>query len=215
MECRRRIVEEQAQGIPVGRYGLSADRTLLAQMIQKEALGIGNVGGICSAMTNLPESEILEAVACGGHQIRDAGQIPICVRYLCMPDVGRECRDRVVDIGTIGLPPLDASADECVSEVMDANVVMGTPGNDAGFVAQLLEGDDTAPASALNDCWSMDFLSDQLFDGRKIRVLSIIDNFSRVSAGARCANELPRCRCRPESGAGRADLWSPDTYSSG
>lgn len=27
----------------------------------------------------------------------------------------------------------------------------------------------------------MDFLSDQLFDGRKIRVLSIIDNFSRVS----------------------------------
>jgi putative transposase len=27
----------------------------------------------------------------------------------------------------------------------------------------------------------MDFLSDQLFDGRKIRVLSIIDNFSRLS----------------------------------
>jgi putative transposase len=27
----------------------------------------------------------------------------------------------------------------------------------------------------------MDFLSDQLFDGRKIRILSIIDNFSRIS----------------------------------
>lgn len=27
----------------------------------------------------------------------------------------------------------------------------------------------------------MDFLSDQLFDGRKIRVLSIVDNFTRVS----------------------------------
>jgi transposase InsO family protein len=41
--------------------------------------------------------------------------------------------------------------------------------------------DDRAPAWAPNECWSMDFLSDQLFDGRKIRVLSIIDNFSRVS----------------------------------
>ena len=27
----------------------------------------------------------------------------------------------------------------------------------------------------------MDFLSDQLFDGRKIRVLSIIDNYTRLS----------------------------------
>lgn len=41
--------------------------------------------------------------------------------------------------------------------------------------------DDRAPASAPNERWSMDFVSDQLFDGRKIRVLSIIDNFSRVS----------------------------------
>lgn len=41
--------------------------------------------------------------------------------------------------------------------------------------------DDRTPASAPNECWSMDFLSDQLFDGRKIRVLSIIHNFSRVS----------------------------------
>ena len=36
-------------------------------------------------------------------------------------------------------------------------------------------------ATAANDCWSMDFLSDQLFDGRKIRVLSFVDNFTRVS----------------------------------
>jgi putative transposase len=41
--------------------------------------------------------------------------------------------------------------------------------------------EDRVPATAPNQCWSMDFLSDQLFDGRKIRVLSIIDNFSRVS----------------------------------
>jgi transposase InsO family protein len=41
--------------------------------------------------------------------------------------------------------------------------------------------DDRAPATAPNECWSMDFLSDQLFDGRKIRVLSIVDNFTRLS----------------------------------
>ena len=40
--------------------------------------------------------------------------------------------------------------------------------------------DDRRAASVPNECWSMDFLSDQLFDGRKIRVLSIIDNFSRL-----------------------------------
>lgn len=41
--------------------------------------------------------------------------------------------------------------------------------------------DDRTPATAPNECWSMDFLSDQLFDGRKIRALSIIGNFTRVS----------------------------------
>ena len=38
--------------------------------------------------------------------------------------------------------------------------------------------DDRTPAMAPNDCWSTDFLSDQLFDSRKIRILSIVDNFS-------------------------------------
>lgn len=37
------------------------------------------------------------------------------------------------------------------------------------------------PAKALNDCWSMDFMSDQLFDGRRLRILTIVDNFSRIS----------------------------------
>jgi hypothetical protein len=31
------------------------------------------------------------------------------------------------------------------------------------------------PPAAPNDIWAMDFLSDQLFDGRKIRVLTIMD----------------------------------------
>src|SRR5690606_20718565 len=33
--------------------------------------------------------------------------------------------------------------------------------------------------SNLHDCWSMDFVADALFDGRKIRCLTIVDNYSR------------------------------------
>lgn len=33
--------------------------------------------------------------------------------------------------------------------------------------------------SNLHDCWSMDFVADALFDGRKIRSLTIVDNYSR------------------------------------
>lgn len=33
--------------------------------------------------------------------------------------------------------------------------------------------------STINQCWSMDFVSDQLFDGRRFRALTIVDNFSR------------------------------------
>ena len=34
-------------------------------------------------------------------------------------------------------------------------------------------------AQQLNECWSMDFVSDQLFDGRKMRALTLIDAYSR------------------------------------
>jgi putative transposase len=33
--------------------------------------------------------------------------------------------------------------------------------------------------SNINECWSMDFVSDQLFDGRRFRALTVVDNFSR------------------------------------
>ena len=36
-------------------------------------------------------------------------------------------------------------------------------------------------ASAPNEVWAMDFVHDQLFDGRKIRCLTVIDTFSRLS----------------------------------
>ena len=32
-----------------------------------------------------------------------------------------------------------------------------------------------------NDCWSMDFVADQLFTGQKFRVLTMVDIFSRLS----------------------------------
>ena len=37
--------------------------------------------------------------------------------------------------------------------------------------------------STTHDCWSMDFVADQLFDGRKLRCLTIVDNYSRQCPG--------------------------------
>jgi len=34
-------------------------------------------------------------------------------------------------------------------------------------------------ASSLNECWSMDFICDQLYNGNRFRALTIVDNFSR------------------------------------
>jgi putative transposase len=38
---------------------------------------------------------------------------------------------------------------------------------------------DRPELSSIHQCWSMDFVADQLFDGRKIRALTVVDNFSR------------------------------------
>ena len=38
---------------------------------------------------------------------------------------------------------------------------------------------DREPASSLHECWSMDFVADQLLDGKKIRTSNIVDNYSR------------------------------------
>ena len=40
---------------------------------------------------------------------------------------------------------------------------------------------DRPEATRINDCWAMDFMSDELFDGRKIRLLTIVDHFTRES----------------------------------
>ena len=45
--------------------------------------------------------------------------------------------------------------------------------------AKLREG--RSGAVAPNDVWAMDFVHDQMFDGRKIRVSTIVDTFTRLS----------------------------------
>jgi len=44
--------------------------------------------------------------------------------------------------------------------------------------------------NSLHQCWSMDFVSDQLFDGRKFRALTIVDNFSRYCLGIRVGKSI-------------------------
>lgn len=41
--------------------------------------------------------------------------------------------------------------------------------------------EDRIIAQAKNDCWSMDFVSDQLLNGQKIRILTMVDNYTRES----------------------------------
>ena len=40
--------------------------------------------------------------------------------------------------------------------------------------------DDRTTAIAPNDCWSIDWMYDQLFDGSRLWVLTLVDNFSRL-----------------------------------
>ena len=52
--------------------------------------------------------------------------------------------------------------------------------------------------SCPNECWSMDFVSDQLFDGRRIRILTIVDNFTKVSPSDNAFIESFNSRFRQE-----------------
>ena len=45
--------------------------------------------------------------------------------------------------------------------------------------AALWRGEKPEPSGHLNDRWSMDFMSDQLADGRRIRTLNIVDDHTR------------------------------------
>jgi putative transposase len=47
---------------------------------------------------------------------------------------------------------------------------------------------------AINHCWSMDFLSDSLVDGRRFRMLNIIDDANRESLAVEVDTSLPALR---------------------
>ena len=45
-------------------------------------------------------------------------------------------------------------------------------------------------AAEANESWSMDFMSDEQFDGRRIRLLTIVDNFTRESLAIKVAASI-------------------------
>jgi putative transposase len=48
-----------------------------------------------------------------------------------------------------------------------------------------------AVPQAINQCWSMDFMHDQLSDGRSFRLLNVIDDFNREGLGIEVDFSLP------------------------
>lgn len=45
-------------------------------------------------------------------------------------------------------------------------------------------------ATRKNECWSMDFMSDELYDGRRFRLLTLVDNHTRESLAVRVGQRL-------------------------
>jgi putative transposase len=45
-------------------------------------------------------------------------------------------------------------------------------------------------AAEKNECWSMDFMSDELYDGRRIRILTLVDNHTRESLAIHVAQRI-------------------------
>ena len=54
--------------------------------------------------------------------------------------------------------------------------------------------DALAVPEALNQTWSMDFMPDQLADGRKFRTLNVLDDFNREGLGIEVDFSLPAVR---------------------
>ena len=66
-------------------------------------------------------------------------------------------------------------------------------------------------AAGVDESWSMDFMSDELFDGRRIRLLTIADNFSRESLAIRLirASGGQHQGVSGSGGAAKADAAAP------
>lgn len=53
--------------------------------------------------------------------------------------------------------------------------------------------EDRKDAVIANDVWAMDFVHDQLFDGRRIRILTIVDAFSKISPAVDVRRQYRAC----------------------
>ena len=53
---------------------------------------------------------------------------------------------------------------------------------------------ELAEPDAINECWSMDFMHDQLQNGRRFRLFNVIDDFNREGLSIEADFSLPTCR---------------------
>jgi putative transposase len=56
---------------------------------------------------------------------------------------------------------------------------------------------------APNDRWSLDFVSDQLTDGRRFRILTVVDDCTRECLALVPDTSLSGCPCRKPNSAGK------------
>ena len=49
---------------------------------------------------------------------------------------------------------------------------------------------DRPTANYPNECWSIDFMSDELYNGQRIRLLTLVDNFTRESLAIKVGEHL-------------------------
>lgn len=67
---------------------------------------------------------------------------------------------------------------------------------------------------AANECWSMDFISDSLMDGSKVRVLNVIDDYNRQFLGFGLGRSLPAPRVTRALDDLLTSMVSPNAYAS-
>ena len=66
-------------------------------------------------------------------------------------------------------------------------------------------------AHASNEIWSMDFLADALFDGRKLRMLTVVDLYTGVP-GYRSQAKRQRGRCRARAQRDLRPTWQAQNH---
>jgi putative transposase len=50
---------------------------------------------------------------------------------------------------------------------------------------------DRMPINGIHDAWAMDFMSDQLYNGQRLRILTIVDAFSKLCPALSVASQYP------------------------